>query len=921
MAIEKTYLLGKNITLGCGFDLQAKAPLDSRQVVPEYAGLQALIDGNAAYEGMIVYDEGTKKTYQAQIVDGVLAFREFGISEAELKELIASETTAAMEFKGAATALPENPAKGDFYKVTAEFDVAEGETAKIGDSIVYDGEQWFLIPSGDDIEDTWRPVTDVDNDATLTFVAGDKLEKTVAADGTITYKHVAVDAPELLAENEQTRTYITEVETDGFGHITGYKTATENVVDTNTTYEFEGQSEESSVYFTTTSSEENANPVTVYLDAYSKNEADGKFVAKEGYIAYTQDEKDKLAGLSNYDDEEVRGLIGDNAKAIEDLETYVGTVPTDDKYKDLSVVAYINKKAEETLAAAQGGSSETAASVKQQLDNYKSENDTRVKAVEDDIKAINDSENGILKQAQNYADGLAGNYDEAGAAAGVKTELTTEINKKVDKVEGKDLISTSEIERLATLSNYDDTQVKADIAKKADAEAMTTELGKKVDKVEGKDLIATSEIERLLTLKNYDDTALAGRVTTAEGKITALETESAKHALKTEVEAVDAKFADYTKTSDLPTDLGDFTNNAGYAKTADVNTELDKKADKTQVATDMALKADKSVVDAMYTNDQIDGFLAGKVDKETYAEDKATFALKSEISSLTGKADKSYVDEELAKKVNVSDYNNDKATFALKTDFNAYRTSADQDVIDQDFEDRIADLEAIDHDQLAKDASAAAVATVLDGAPEKFNTLKEIAAWIAEADTAEDAASLVTRVSALEAIDHDAYVDADAELKEALEGKINAINNHSHTFVESELNEIKAGDVAKWNAEIGAKALAETKTTTAEVKTQIEAYGYATEADLTLAEGRIATLEAIDHDAYKSADATLKSELQAEIDADVKVVNDAFEAYKTSNDTEVSKKANSADVYTKTETYTQEEVDALIEAAHTWGEF
>ena len=54
MAIENTYLLGKNITLGCGFDLQAKAPLDSRQTVPAFAGLQALIDGNAAYEGMIV---------------------------------------------------------------------------------------------------------------------------------------------------------------------------------------------------------------------------------------------------------------------------------------------------------------------------------------------------------------------------------------------------------------------------------------------------------------------------------------------------------------------------------------------------------------------------------------------------------------------------------------------------------------------------------------------------------------------------------------------------------------------------------------------------------------------------------------------------------------------------------------------------
>ena len=62
----------------------------------------------------------------------------------------------------------------------------------------------------------------------------------------------------------------------------------------------------------------------------------------------------------------------------------------------------------------------------------------------------------------------------------------------------------------------------------------------------------------------YDDTALAGRVEVLEGK----------------------------------TDLGQFTNNAGYAKTADVKAELAK-------------KADKSVVEAMYTNTQIDDLLAG----------------------------------------------------------------------------------------------------------------------------------------------------------------------------------------------------------------------------------------------------------------------------------------------------------------------
>ena len=543
------------------------------------------------------------------------------------------------------------------------------------------------------------------------------------------------------------------------------------------------------------------------------------------------------------------------------------------------------------------------------IETYKVTNDARVKAVEDDIAEITDGTNGVLAQAKSYSDGklatarteisaeidgdvkvvndaleayktsnneaLAGVKATADAAA-VKTEVESALAGKVDKVEGKSLIADSEIARLATLANYDDTQVKADIAKKADSATMTTELGKKVDKVEGYSLVADTEIARLAEVDNYNDTDVRGLI-------------------KDNADAIDAIEADYLKA-----------------------------ADKTELSNAIALKADKSVVDAMYTNGQIDGFLNGKVDKTTYDEDKATFALKSEITSLAGKADKTYVDEELAKKVNVSDYNNDKATFALKTDFNAYRTSADQDVIDQDFEDRIADLEAIDHDKLAADASAAAVATVLDGAPEKFDTLKEIAAWIAEADTAEDAASLVTRVSALEAIDHDAYVDADAELKEELEGKIDAINNHSHTFVESELNKIADGDVAKWNAEIGAKELAASKTTTAEVKDQIEAYKYATEADLTLAEGRITALEGVKDD-YKTADAALKSELQAEIDADVLVVNNALEAYKTANNTEVGKKANSADVYAKTETFTKEEVNsaiaAAVEAAHTWGSF
>lgn len=179
------------------------------------------------------------------------------------------------------------------------------------------------------------------------------------------------------------------------------------------------------------------------------------------------------------------------------------------------------------------------------LESYKVTNDARVLAVEEDIADIVDGTNGVLAQAKKYADdeiaaakneisaeidadvkvvndaleayktsndtALAGVKATADAAA-VKTEVETALAGKVDKVEGKSLIADSEIARLANVTNYDDTQVKADIAKKADAEAMTTELGKKVDKVTGYSLVADTEIARLADVDNYDDTEVLGLI-------------------------------------------------------------------------------------------------------------------------------------------------------------------------------------------------------------------------------------------------------------------------------------------------------------------------------------------------------------------------------------------------------------------------
>lgn len=174
------------------------------------------------------------------------------------------------------------------------------------------------------------------------------------------------------------------------------------------------------------------------------------------------------------------------------------------------------------------------------LEAYKVTNDAAVDAIEEDIAEITDGTNGILAQAKAYADGKDSAIAEAKAAgttaqsnleayqtsndaalagvkatadaAAVKTEVESALAGKVDKVEGKSLIADSEITRLASVTNYDDTTVKADIAKKADAATMTTELGKKVDKVEGYSLVADDEIARLADVDNYDDTEVRGLI-------------------------------------------------------------------------------------------------------------------------------------------------------------------------------------------------------------------------------------------------------------------------------------------------------------------------------------------------------------------------------------------------------------------------
>ena len=220
---------------------------------------------------------------------------------------------------------------------------------------------------------------------------------------------------------------------------------------------------------------------------------------------------------------------------------------------------------------------------------------------------------------------------------------------------------------------------------------------------------------------------------------------------------------------------------------------------------------------------------------------------------------------------------------------------------------RVKVLEEIDHDQLAADAASSAVATILDGAPEKFDTLKEVADWIASSESADTAANLVTRVGALEAIDHEAYIAADTALETSLKGYVDG-------KVDGKFDAVGSAEQALTDA----KAYADGK-----VDGKFDAVGSAEQAITdakAYADGKVDGK----FDAAGSA-ATAKSEAIADADAKLALKANSADVYvKTTVDTMVSDaqaaaiaqaKADAADALKSY--YTKTEVDNLLSTNST----
>lgn len=619
------------------------------------------------------------------------------------------------------------------------------------------------------------------------------------------------------------------------------------------------------------------------------------------------------------------------------------------------------------------------------IETYKVTNDARVLAVEEDIAEITNADNGILAQAKAYSDGKL---------ATARTEVSAEIDADVKVVN----------DALEAYKSANDTAlagVKATAEAAATKEYTDAELAKKVDKVEGKSLVSDTEITKLAGVSEG-----ANKVEASEnnGKIkidgveTTVYTHPEKHAIA-EVDGLGEALAGFQVKGDYAADdhkhvKADITDFA-HTHTASEITDLDATikgydyATKTE-AQGYADGKDEAIAAAQKAADDITAYVGTFTASE--GVDTVVKYIDAKTANIASDDRVDGIDERLTQaEKDIDAIEADYLKAADKTELEGKITAEKQRA--EGIEGGLrTDVDAIKADYL-KAEDKTELSNAITAEKERAEGIEgglrtDVNTIMGDYLKAADKTGLEGKITAEETRAKGVEESLQTQINTIMnnpdaEGAINSINEFTQyvkdhgtiadgfrTDIDKNKEDIAANAKAIEDHETLAGQTYETKTDAAQKLTDAKAY---TDAEVAKDRERIATLEAIDHDAYVAADtalknelsaaieaakveasnqnavvlaeaqayadqakadaeakaaeldAALKSELQGEIDADVKVVSDALAQYKIDNDVAVDLKANAADVYTKTETYTQDEVNAAIEAAvtaaTTWGEF
>lgn len=497
----------------------------------------------------------------------------------------------------------------------------------------------------------------------------------------------------------------------------------------------------------------------------------------------------------------------------------VGTLKIGDTTYD-TVVAYVNKKAEDTLSAAQGGSSETAASVKQALDNYKTENDAKVQANADAIKAIQDD---YLKDTDKQA--LQASIDEKAA----QSDLTALENKVGTVPTDKTVVG---------LISEAKTQADKGVADAATAQAAADAAQDDVDALEGK-VGAVTEGKTVVEMiaeaqaaATYDDTALKNRVSTIEG-------DYLKAADKTELS--NAIGAEKTRAEGIESGLRTDVNaiKADYLKAAD-KTELAQSIADVKSDVDTFLDAANIGGEAIDTLKEIQDYISSDGTAAAEMTNKIG-ALETTVGDVSSGLVKGVADNKAAIEAEVTRATGKEAELAQADTDNLAAAKKYAD-------DAITALKIGDY---AKQADL----DTHTGNTDIHITAAERTKW----NAAEGKAHTHTNKDLL-----DAYTQTEENLADAVAKK------HEHANA-TELDKIEDGDKAKWDAVVADHLVAADKT---ELEGKITAAQTAAEGKVTeLANGAvkantdaIATINGIGDGSFAKADATLKTQLEAYAD-------------------------------------------------------
>lgn len=269
--------------------------------------------------------------------------------------------------------------------------------------------------------------------------------------------------------------------------------------------------------------------------------------------------------------------IADVVADVADLDAKVGVIPAD--RTETNLVDFINKKAEETLQAASGNSSETAASVKAQLDAYKTANDAAV-ALKADKTAVDAIEERVAAN-EDAIEVLNGNADVEGSVDAKVAAAVAALMENPDET----LNSIKELVKWTQDHAEDALEMSNNITANANA---ITALQALVGEENVADQIADA-IADALNLEGEAKYALATDLAAAIDRVAAIEADYLKTADKTELANAIALKADATALEAVKA-----TADAAAVK-ADVDAAI------ADIEADMALKATIAALEAEAT--------------------------------------------------------------------------------------------------------------------------------------------------------------------------------------------------------------------------------------------------------------------------------------------------------------------------------